>query len=577
MAGRLFDGDLTIRLAVEAPSLLAGAVIGMAVSQVTVVLTAWRVTRLNIVRALRDLPEVAVAGRRWPRIVAGVAGLAVAVGLYAAASESQFVVLTTPVLGLVSLIPLAPRAMPARAVVVVVGAVATAWVAMVFSLLPDTMDDPEIFMLLVQGVLLVALTTVVVTAGDRLWLTIARRATGGGIASRLGLAEPLARPVRTALLVAMYALVIFTMTFMAVMNAVFEAQAPEFARRAGGGYDLVVEANPTSGLTAAELEADPDVAIAASAVRGWVDGGSPESEEPERGWRLSGLDERILAGAPPPLLERADRYATNREAWAAVVAPEADGATGTTGGGGPLPMLVEADNGLDVGDEHLLYPLDGEPVAAEVVGTFEQGWLIGTWAIVSDEAASALHGDGRPPTQFYIDVVGGADPDAIGERLEVEGVGRGLAATTFLAAALAETDEQEGFINLLQAYLGVGLLIGIAGLGVVLVRAVRERRRQFGVLRALGVAAPVIRRAFVIEAAFVAVQGALLGIATGLLSSWQVLTRSSAIERDLGFAVPGGTLTALVAVSLLASLAMAALPAVRAGRTLPAVALRLTT
>ena len=47
-----------------------------------------------------------------------------------------------------------------------------------------------------------------------------------GIATRVGLAEPLARPTRSALLVAMYALVIFTVTFIVVFNAVFQAIIP---------------------------------------------------------------------------------------------------------------------------------------------------------------------------------------------------------------------------------------------------------------------------------------------------------------------------------------------------------------
>ncbi|MCP4228487.1 MAG: FtsX-like permease family protein, partial [Actinomycetia bacterium] len=143
--------------------------------------------------------------------------------------------------------------------------------------------------------------------------------------------------------------------------------------------------------------------------------------------------------------------------------------------------------------------------------------------------------------------------------------------------AKAETDAQQGFLYLLQAYLGLGLLIGIAGLGVVLARAVRERRRQFGVMRALGIAAPVIRRAFVVEASFVAVQGVVLGIGLGLLSSWQVLTRSSAFEDGLGFTVPAQILIGLALACLAASLLMTSVPAIRAGRTTPAVALRMTT
>ena len=56
-ASLLNDGTFTVRLDVVPTSLVSGAVIGLMVSQLTVLATAWRSTRLNIVRAIRDLPE----------------------------------------------------------------------------------------------------------------------------------------------------------------------------------------------------------------------------------------------------------------------------------------------------------------------------------------------------------------------------------------------------------------------------------------------------------------------------------------------------------------------------------------
>ena len=50
--------------------------------------------------------------------------------------------------------------------------------------------------------------------------------------------------------------------------------------------------------------------------------------------------------------------------------------------------------------------------------------------------------------------------------------------------------------DLSDGFLALGLLIGICGLGVVMVRAVRERRRTIGVLRALGFRAKTVERSF---------------------------------------------------------------------------------
>jgi len=69
LASDLLDSsDLTISLDVQAASLLSGAVIGLMVSQVTVLLTSWRITRLNIVRAIRELPEPSSSRRSWRRL-----------------------------------------------------------------------------------------------------------------------------------------------------------------------------------------------------------------------------------------------------------------------------------------------------------------------------------------------------------------------------------------------------------------------------------------------------------------------------------------------------------------------------
>ncbi len=564
MAGNLFDGELTIRLAVVPASLLSGAVIGFAVSQLTVLITSWRVTRLNIVRALRDLPEPPSAGRSRRSLVFGVVGMVAGIALYVAWGTTPAIAMIAPALAMVSAVPILSRIIPSRIAVAGACGAALAWVAAVFGILPDVMDDPDIFLFLMQGVLLVGLATVIVGVGDRLWLSIVRRVTGGGIASRIGLAEPLARPVRTALLVAMYALVIFTVTFMAVMNSVFQAQAPDFAIEAGGGYDLYVDSNASSALMADDLTVRDDIEAVASVRRGRLTGSRPGSDADLNESWVSGVDSSFLLAGPPSLTARDEAFASDAEAWAAVTAGESF-------------LIVDDDWGLDPGDEYLLHADDGSSRSFTVAGTTVQGWLVSAGIIVGDNHAVALFDDNRPPTRHYVSVVGSADATAVAAELTSDGVERGIDARTFLASAKAATDEQQGFLNLLQGYLGLGLLIGIAGLGVVLVRAVRERRRQFGVMRALGIAAPVVRRAFIVEAAFVAVQGVVLGIGLGMLSAWQVLTRSTAFEAGLSFTAPVLVLLGLGLSCLLASLLMASAPALRAGRTAPAVALRMTT
>lgn len=565
LAGDLFDtSDFEISLDVTATSLMSGAIIGLMVSQVTVLLTSWRITRLNIVRAIRELPEPSAASGSWRRLVVGAIGVALGVGLYVAAGTSPPIAMLAPVIALVSLVPLVDRFIPRRLAVVVTNGAALVWVAAVFGLLPEVMNDPEIFMFLLQGLLLVGLATVIVASLDKVWLAGAELISGGGIASRLGLAEPLSRPVRSGLLVSMYSLVIFTVTFMAVMNSVFQAQAPEFATQAGGDYDLYVDSNASSGLTTDDLANRDGIETVAGVRRGRLDGRADETVDGSFGWRATGIDESFLGAQPPELAGRLDSFGSDADAWAAVAAGE------------PY-VIFDDDIGYEPGDTYQYQGDDGAFRTFTVAGTTEQGWLVNSGVMIGDDQLVELLADDRPKTRFYVAVDAPIQAAAVADALTNDGAEQGIDARTFLASAKAATDEQEGFLNMLQAYLSLGLLIGIAGLGVVLVRAVRERRRQFGVMRALGIAAPVIRKAFIIEASFVAFQGVMLGIGLGLLSSWQLLTQSTAFEENLAFTVPVQILAGLGVGCLVASLLMAAIPAIRAGRVTPAEALRMAT
>ena len=77
-----------------------------------------------------------------------------------------------------------------------------------------------------------------------------------------------------------------------------------------------------------------------------------------------------------------------------------------------------------------------------------------------------------------------------------------------------------------------------------MVRAVRERRREIGMLRAMGFRARTVRAAFLIEASFIAVQGIVIGAALGVVTSYSVLSNSKALgDQPLSFHVPWLSLT----------------------------------
>jgi putative ABC transport system permease protein len=153
-------------------------------------------------------------------------------------------------------------------------------------------------------------------------------------------------------------------------------------------------------------------------------------------------------------------------------------------------------------------------------------------------------------------------------------VENGADAESFRGIVSRNLGQQRQFFRLIQGYLALGLLVGIAGLGVVMVRAVRERRREVGVLRSLGFESAAVRRAFVVESGFVAFEGIVIGTGLALVTAWRLIGNDT-FGASLGFSIPWGQVALVTIGTFLASLVATAAPAQQASRIKPAVALRI--
>ncbi len=122
---------------------------------------------------------------------------------------------------------------------------------------------------------------------------------------------------------------------------------------------------------------------------------------------------------------------------------------------------------------------------------------------------------------------------------------------------------------------GLLALLAAAATGHGLVTAIRRRRRELAVLRAVGFTPGDVRAAVRWQSTVVAVvavvAGLPVGIALGRLS-WTALAQR--LGTPAGPVVPAAALAVLVAATLLAALAVAEVPARRAARLRPAVLLR---
>ncbi|MFD0548625.1 ABC transporter permease [Streptomyces rectiviolaceus] len=120
-------------------------------------------------------------------------------------------------------------------------------------------------------------------------------------------------------------------------------------------------------------------------------------------------------------------------------------------------------------------------------------------------------------------------------------------------------------LYLVYALLGLAIIIAVLGVINTLALSVVERTREIGLLRAIGLARRQLRRMIRLESVVIAVFGALLGLALGLV--WGVAAQQVlALQGMTAFAIPWTTVVAVVIGSVVVGLAAALLPALRASR-----------
>ncbi len=570
---------LDLRFTVTPANVITGMLIGGVIAFITVWGTSVRIGRLNVIHAIRDLQESPLRRVRLRTLIVGAVGVMFGGSLFVSGlnQDAWFGALAGVPIAAFSSIPLLSRLLPRRGVVTVACATALVWGVACFTILPKAFETADIPTFVVQGVILVAAAVALLATNADLLIksTSILSVSGRTLAARLAFAYPLARRFRTSMLLGMYAIVIFTITFISVFSNLFSQQSPRVAREAGGGYDLVVDSNPANPVSGATLSGQPGVTGIAPLLRAFTEFTTDFHPEPRYSGMI-GFDDRLLTQGGPDLGRRLDRFVSDRGAWNGVLA-STDLAIVSDfflqEEGGPPTQAIRPGEKFTAYNrttgQQREFTIAG--VLANDVGAFTGG---GAGAWFGAPALKEFMGRDAVPSRFYVNARG--DADDVGATLQGQLLTNGVEADSFLALVTEQAQQQQGFFRLMSGYLGLGLVIGIAGLGVVMVRAVRERRRQIGMLRAMGFQHRVVRTAFLLEATFIAFQGIVVGVGLALITAYTLLTKSDSFgSQRLAFSVPWTSLITVVVVAMVASLAAVLAPANQASKIKPAVALRI--
>ena len=610
--------EFSLSTHVQLVSVLVSFFLGTVVTLVTVAFASWRISRINIVRAIRDIPEPQNSRATKKALVGGIA--LVLIGLL-----MMWRGYDTSNLGLFLLGP--SLAVLGAAIVLRYFGVARRWalsgaglLLVVWWLQPppvsraikdDWTSDFTVFF--VTGTMLVLGAVLVTVNNTDFVLGLISRTVGRirGVAPiiKSSIAYPLRFGFRTGISVAMFAVVIYSVTVMSVVIEGFNELLGD-EDRLGGGYQVMAfslnETNPVTDLTAA-IEANPDLDFV-SRVDGKPSVGilrniweadakvTDGAEDEYLDTILTGVDDdfadsnlyRIMLSAPEYL---DDGEVDTRKLWRDV--KEKPGLAVVNSFLVPsrnnFQFDVEADRFTLAGVDDLYQENDHmDPVQIKVrdlrsnttveltvVGVFDdfasQG-LLPVAVYTSTRLLDAQLPRDVDPNQFFFNVEPGTEDAA--QKIEAEFFANGMETLDIHEVIDGLQGSNRSFTNLLLAFMSLGLVVGIAALGVVSARAVVERRHQIGVLRAIGYSRGMVQLSFLLESSFIALLGIGLGLVLGLLTSINVISSIRYEESDIKLVVPWAQVLLIVVVAYVLSLLTTFLPARSAGRIAPAEALR---
>ena len=313
-----------------------------------------------------------------------------------------------------------------------------------------------------------------------------------------------------------------------------------------GGFDLRVDSNSANPIPVDAVRARPDVAAVAPISVVLAEWNAPGVTDGFKAWPAAGLSREYVDNGPTTLSKRGT-YATDADAYAALQSSEDLVIPASffleSGNGGPPRRSVQPGDRITIRD-----PRSGRSRDLRVAAIAESGFG-NLYGYVSPTAMKAVFGDRLAPNLLYVAVKRpGPTPDAVAASINGTFVANGADSKSFHRFIQDNLSSQLQFFRLMRGYLAMGLLVGIAGLGVVMVRAVRERRRQIGILRSLGFSAGAVRRAFVAESAFVALEGIGIGAALAIVTAWRLIG-SDTLGGQMAFSVPWLQVLLLVAAT----------------------------
>jgi putative ABC transport system permease protein len=603
MAGAFAEtSGFHISYAVTPRTVVVAYALGVLLTFVVVGVSAWKVSRMNIVTAIRDLPEPPAerGGRRhW---LVGVAVFILGALLVASGvSAKNGITLGFGVsLALLGLVPVAERlGVPERVARTTAGIGLVVWFILPISrwLFGQLSIDFSIFILSGLMIVVGATWTIMYNADLVLaglsWSLGRFRAVAPVL--RMSMAYPLRNRFRTGVTLAMFTLVVFTLVVGATTTTSFVNGLNDM-NTYGGGFDVRATVSPTASVTdmpsalRGARGIDPaDFRVVSSQSFLPVKAHQAGAPGGAKDYVVRGLDSAFLTHTTFGLAARANGYGSDADVWSAMNAHPGlaviDASVVQRRSNFNFGALQEfqlrgfyledrrfAPMPVDVRD-----PQTGRHVRLTVIGVLSETAPLEMAGIsTSQPTVASTFGDRARPTVYLFSLRPGVDAETTARHLESAFLANGMQADAISSLLSDAVGGSLTFDRLIMAFMGLGLIVGVTALGVITARSVVERRQQIGVLRAVGYRRRMVQMSFLLESSFIALTSIVLGTILGLAVAFNVIhdSQQQPSWSNLTFDPPWLTLGLIFLVVYAVALGTTYLPAVRAARVYPAEALR---
>ncbi len=596
---------LTLELHYSLSDIINAFLIGVIITFMTIALTSFRISKLNIVEAMRNIAATEQPQTVNRMMLVGVFLLIAGAASYIAAPSNYDIQVISPSMvifgaALISLRFVSrERSSSRERIFSLVGVALVVYLLYITTSLAGVPFSDTMLVFTIAGLLLVTGVVFIVLFNSSLLLR--------GLSSTLGrirsiqavvkpsIAYPLNKKFRLGMTVMMFALVIFIIVFISVISVIYRPDAI----KQGGGYDVrafsvapianltAVQPTSVSGpITGQSTAAQPQDLSALNplsakitplnaSMLAYYDGlymtqisgvtinnqTIPLRQAPFQS--IYGIDANFTSHATYTFVDKAKGLNSDQEVWSALSDPH-NVVVDSSYQYGSYSNLVKAGDTLEITNAN------GTSVFT-IVGVLDQQYLHGIFMGKShmQQFFPAVQGN----TLFLIKVAQGVNPSDVTYDLKKGYKVLGMNAKLVQDEVAQLSQQTQMVFELMEIFLSLGLIIGIASLGAITLRSIMERRRDIGMMRAMGFQQNQVLAFLLIEGLFTTTLGTLIGLATGVVLSYAVHLSFTQMGK-VPYSIPVVQIALIFILVFAAAILCIIVPARNASKMPPAEAVR---